>query len=70
MTKEKLNSWYNDRFATTKEYDCELCKDTGEVDCIEAVYSGESHMAMIGSQKCECEFNNEIDMSGASDGDR
>ena len=36
---------------------CEHCGGTGEVDCMDFVYSGEPHMAMVGSQKCICQID-------------
>lgn len=44
--------------AEPQKYDCDICQDTGEVSCMEAVYPGEPHMADVGTQKCECQLNN------------
>ena len=75
VTQEQLNGWYDHKSNKEKEtekYDCETCQDTGEVSCMERVYPGEPHMANIGTEPCpDCRgADNEIDMSGASDGDR
>ena len=35
---------------------CEHCGGTGEVSCMEAVYPGEAPMAMVGTRKCECQY--------------
>lgn len=40
-----------------KEDICPDCDGTGEVDCMETVYPGEPHMAMVGSRKCDCQIN-------------
>lgn len=37
--------------------ECKLCNDTGEVDCMDYVYPGEPHMAMVGTRKCECRLS-------------
>lgn len=39
---------------------CEMCRGTGEIDCMEAVYYGEPHMAMVGSRICECKLEEEF----------
>jgi len=38
---------------------CEECNGTGEVDCMDYVYAGEPHMAMVGTRKCVCQSNND-----------
>lgn len=54
-----------------KEYDCDTCKDTGEVGTMEQVYAGEPHMASVGTGVCpDCQSNEPDDFSGATDGDR
>lgn len=62
ITQEKLNSWYKHRSnkerVVEKEYDCEDCEDTGEVSCMESVYPGEPHMAMVGTEMCHCRREN------------
>jgi len=36
---------------------CEHCGGDGEVACMDYVYDGEPHMAMVGSQKCICQID-------------
>ncbi len=53
-----------------KESDvCEMCGGTGEVSCDERDRDGNWERG-TGTQMCECRLDNEIDMSGASEGDR
>lgn len=52
-----------------KKFACDICEDTGVLDCDEQDENGNWQRG-VGSQKCECQFDNEIDMSGASEGDR
>lgn len=40
---------------------CQICQDTGEVDCMDSVYPGEPHMAMVGTRKCECRLSDNDD---------
>lgn len=62
ITQEKLNSWYEHKSnkekvieaEEEKEFDCEDCQDTGEIDCMGYVYPGEPHQAMIDSRPCHC----------------
>jgi hypothetical protein len=35
---------------------CPICGGDGEVTTMEPVYSGEPHMAPIGTRKCECQL--------------
>lgn len=48
---------------------CHICDDTGEVSCDERDSDG-NWQSGVGTQKCECQLDNEIDMSGATPGDR
>jgi len=42
-----------------EEYDCFICKDTGEITIMESVYPGEPHMAPIGTQPCICQIDDD-----------
>ena len=44
--------------AEIRKFDCEICQDTGEVSTDED--DGEGHIQRgVGTQKCECRFNDE-----------
>ncbi len=36
---------------------CEYCDGTGEVDVYESVWAGEYPMALVGSQRCSCTYD-------------
>ncbi|MFA6158866.1 MAG: hypothetical protein WC763_04590 [Candidatus Paceibacterota bacterium] len=40
---------------------CEYCLGAGEVTVDERVYPGEPHMAPIGTEKCQCQLNEETE---------
>lgn len=40
---------------------CEFCEGEGEVPCMEYVYAGEPHQAMIGTQKCICQVREDFE---------
>jgi hypothetical protein len=46
-----------------------LCDGSGEIDCMDTVFAGEPHTALIGSRRCE-HLSEEDDFSGATEGDR
>lgn len=43
-------------FRLEKEYNCDICEDTGEVTTMEPVYAGEPHVAPIGTRVCTCKL--------------
>lgn len=42
---------------------CQYCEGEGEVPCMDYVYAGEPHMAMVGTQKCICREDDGDDRS-------
>jgi hypothetical protein len=59
MDNEALDFKYREE--TELEEKCEYCGGTGELDCMDAVYPGEPHMAMVGTRKCVCQDKNDED---------
>jgi hypothetical protein len=64
MTQEKLDSWYVDRFPKQEKeaYFCNICLDTGEVDCMDYVYPNEPHMANVGTRMCVCRLEEDYNV--------
>ena len=42
-----------------EDEECEFCGGTGEITTMERVYSGEPHMADIGTRPCVCQNKEE-----------
>jgi len=61
MTRIQENhaGYLKEDFANRVEEDnipCPICGGYGEVTTMESVYSGEPHMAAIGTRPCECQL--------------
>jgi len=55
FTPEEVQSWFKEN--VEQHVNCDVCQDTGEIECMETVYAGEPHQAMVGTRKCLCQID-------------